>query len=341
MRGRKSYLLLVFLIVSLCFPSVSFAKVETITHTVRQPFGGSQSPDDARVAAMHKAKREALEKAGVYIESLTVVKDSVVEKDEILALAAGVLKAEIISQKNYLVGEAFGIEVVAKVDVDTSILEERVKRLLQDRTLLEKHRESRQREGELLAKLERLEVEVRSLQTLSAERQEQKKKELKEQFLNTTQALTAVEWRQKALALWKDGKYTDPKEAIGHLDQAIRLDPKDARAYTSRGIAYRNLGWYERAIDDYDQAIRLDSKYARAYNNRGIAYKTLGQYERAIQDHDQAIRLNSEYAPAYVNRGSAYYRSDNLARACRDWQKACDLGNCDGVTFARKKGLCQ
>jgi hypothetical protein len=32
--------------------------------------------------------------AGTYIESLTVVKDSQVDKDEILALAAGVLKAE-------------------------------------------------------------------------------------------------------------------------------------------------------------------------------------------------------------------------------------------------------
>jgi hypothetical protein len=49
--------------------------------TVRQPFGGSQSPDDARVAATAKAKREALEIAGTYIESLTVVKDHVVEKD--------------------------------------------------------------------------------------------------------------------------------------------------------------------------------------------------------------------------------------------------------------------
>ena len=39
-------------------------------------------------------ERETLEMAGTYIESLTVVKDSQVDKDEILALAAGVLKAE-------------------------------------------------------------------------------------------------------------------------------------------------------------------------------------------------------------------------------------------------------
>ncbi len=188
----------------LCFVFNTEAKMETITHTVRQPFAGSQSPDDARVAAMAKAKREALERAGTYIESLTVVKDHVVEKDEILALTGGVLKAVIVSQKNYATEDAFGVVVVARVDVDTSVLEEKVKKLLQDHTLLEKHRESRQREGELLAKVERLEAENRRLQALSAEGQEQKKTELKEQFHDATQALTAVEWNQKILALWRD-----------------------------------------------------------------------------------------------------------------------------------------
>ena len=268
------------------------AKMETITHTVRQPFTGSQSPDDARVAAMAKAKREALERAGTYIKSLTVVKDHVVEKDEILALTAGVLKAVIVSQKNYATEDAFGVVVVARVDVDSSVLEERVKKLLQDRTLLEKHRESRQREKELLAKVERLEAENLRLQALSAEGQEQKKTELKEQFHNTTQALTAVEWNQKILALWRDGKYTNPKEAIEYLDQAIRLDPKYAYAYNNRGMAYKDLGQYKGAIEDYDQAIRLDPKYAYAYYNRGNAYKKIGQHANVANDYNKYLQIH-------------------------------------------------
>jgi hypothetical protein len=32
------------------------AKIKTFIYTVKQPFSGSQSPDDARVAATHKAK---------------------------------------------------------------------------------------------------------------------------------------------------------------------------------------------------------------------------------------------------------------------------------------------
>ena len=118
-------------------------------------------PDDARISAVAKAKREALEMAGTYIESLTVVKNSQVDKDEILALAAGVLKAEVVSQENYHTKDAFGIEVVVKVVVDTSVLEERVKKLLQDKTHLTQLKDTQKREKELLQRVAQLEEENR------------------------------------------------------------------------------------------------------------------------------------------------------------------------------------
>ena len=118
---RKTCLLLLTLML---VPSISYAEIKTYTHTVKQTFGGSQSPDDARIGSIIKAKREVLEKAGTYLQSMTVVRESVVEKDEIIALAAGVLKAEIVSQENFATEDAFGMIITAKVDVDTSILEE-------------------------------------------------------------------------------------------------------------------------------------------------------------------------------------------------------------------------
>jgi len=50
------FLLLTFF----CVPAIG--EVIKVTHSVKQTFGGGQSPDDARIAAMAKAKREALEK---------------------------------------------------------------------------------------------------------------------------------------------------------------------------------------------------------------------------------------------------------------------------------------
>ncbi len=137
-HGRLTLTILLLLGFMVGFPpSAVLGEVKTITRTVRQPFGGSQSPDDARIAAIARAKREALEMAGTYVQALTVVKDFGVEKDEILAITAGVVKAEIVSQKNYHTEDAFGIEVTVTAEVDTAVLEGSVRKLLDDRTKLD------------------------------------------------------------------------------------------------------------------------------------------------------------------------------------------------------------
>jgi tetratricopeptide (TPR) repeat protein len=348
-------ILATFLIVLLLLPVSAFAEIQTITHSVKQSFGGSQSPDDARIAAMSKAKREALEIAGTYIESLTVVKNSQVDKDEILALAAGVLKTEVVSQKNYVSGDAFGIEVVVKVVVDTSVLEERVKKLLQDRTHLEQLNQARKKEKELLDKVASLEEQNRHLAA-----ENKSSKDLKKKFEETSKGLTAVAWVDKALALdKKDGKISDSKKAIEYLNEAIRLQPDYARAYAFRGVVYGDtgqhhlttkdldeaihlkpdyataygirglnyfrLGKYPQAIKDYDEAIRLKPDYVMAYLGRGIAYTELGQYPQAIEDYNQAIRLKPDYVDAYSSRGGAYNRLGNHEQAISDYDQAIRL----------------
>ncbi|MFZ4441488.1 MAG: tetratricopeptide repeat protein, partial [Syntrophales bacterium] len=316
------------LTVLLLLPVSAFAEIQTITHTVKQPFGGSQSPDDARISAVAKAKREALELAGTYIESLTVVKNYQVDKDEILALSAGVLKAEVVSQKNYASEDAFGIDVVIKVVVDTSVLEERVKKLLQDRTYLDHLKDTQKKEKELLQKVVQLEQENRKL---SAKKQSTRK--LEKEFQDVSRGLTAVDWVNKAGSLWDGEKYTDPKKAIEYLSNAIKLQPTDADAYNFRGNAYNNLGQYQRAIEDYNKAISLKPDYVDAYYNRGHAYADLGQHKRAIDYYNEAISLKPDYAAAYYNRGNAYAHLGQHKRAIEDYNKAISLKPDDAAPY--------
>ena len=314
-------ILATFLILLLLIPVSTFGEIQTVTHTVKQPFGGSQSPDDARIAAVAKAKREALEMAGTYIESLTVVKDSQVDKDEILALAAGVLKAEVISQKNYHTDDAFGIEVVVKVVVDNSVLEDRVKKLLQDRTHLKDLNQARSREKELLKKIAMLEGEDKK-----SGKSSQKQAILKKEFQHASRGLTAVDWFYKALALLIDGKLTDPQKAIEYLTNSIRLQPDYADAYFNRGLTYgKEFGHYQRAIEDFDKAIRLKPDFTNAYINRGIAYNKLDQHKRAIKDYNEAIRLQPDSFLSYYNRGAAYDDLDQYQRAIEDYNEAIRL----------------
>ena len=326
-------ILATFLTVLLLLPIPAIGEIQTITHTVKQPFGGSQSPDDARIAAVAKAKREALEMAGTYIESLTVVKNSQVDKDEILALAAGVLKAEVVSQKNYVIGDAFGIEVVIKVVVDTSILESRVKKLLQDRTHLEQLNQARKTEKELLKKVARLEKENQRLPS-----KKQTRGRLTKQFQDVSRRLTAIDWFIMADTLRVDEKYTDPPKVIEYLNEAIRLEPDFAYAYINRGLAYRSLGQYQQAFQDYNKAIRLKPNDADAYIGRGNTYDKLGQYQRAFQDYNKAIRLKPDSADAYYNRGLAYYKLSQYQQAIQDLNEAIRLKPDDTDTY-NNRGL--
>ena len=309
-----------FLTILMLIPISAFGEILTIRHSVKQTFGGGQSPDDARISGIALAKREALEKAGTYIESLTVVKNSQVEKDEILALTAGVLKAEVISQKNYHTNDAFGIEIVVNVVVDTSVLEERVKKLLQDKTHLTQLKDTQKREKELLQKVAQLEEENRKLTA-----KKQSTVQLEKEFQQASDGLTAVEWFNKASALWDGRKYAAPEKAIEHLNNAIKLQPAYADAYTMRGLAYFYLGQYQRAIEDCNEAIRLKPDNVPAYINRGLAYINLANYQRGIEDCNEALRLQPDNALAYNNRGLAYRRIGQNQRAIEDCNEAIRL----------------
>ena len=239
------------------------------------------------------------------------------EKDEILALTAGVLKAEVISQKNYASDNAFGIEIIVNVVVDTSVLEERVKKQLQDREHLTQLKDTQKREKELLQQVAKLEEENRKL---TAEKQSTQK--LKKKFQQASQGLTAVDWLDKALALWDGAKFTDPKKVIEYSSNAIIIQPDFAEGYGNRGLAYANLGQYNRAIEDYNETIRLKPNLANAYSNRGLAYANLGQYQLSIDDYNEAIRLSPASVQYYQNRGSSYLNLGHYQRSIEDFNKA-------------------
>ena len=124
--------------------------------------------------------------------------------------------------------------------------------------------------------------------------------------------------------------------AIEDLDEAIRLDPQDAFAYSNRGAAYGRLNQHQLAIEDYNEAIRLDPQDAFAYSNRGAAYNRLNQYQRAIQDYDEAIRLDPQDASAYSSRGNTYNRLKKYQLAIEDYNEAIRLDPQDASTYSSR-----
>jgi tetratricopeptide (TPR) repeat protein len=106
-------------------------------------------------------------------------------------------------------------------------------------------------------------------------------------------ALAGVAWADdpynEATQLLNVGK---AREAIPYFDRAIRLNPRDAEAYTNRGIAWREKGDLSRAIADLDNAIKLNPKYARTYGDRGITRLVQGKDAEARQDFARCFDLD-------------------------------------------------
>ena len=91
-------------------------------------------------------------------------------------------------------------------------------------------------------------------------------------------------------------------KAIADSREAIRLDPKDANAFSNRGRLWCYTRDYDKAIADCGEAIRRDPKHANAFAIRGLALAAKKQYGEAIFDFDEAIALKPDNASAYVNR---------------------------------------
>ena len=82
-------------------------------------------------------------------------------------------------------------------------------------------------------------------------------------------------------------------EGLEDLNKAIELNPKDYFSYGYRGAI---KAWYKKeyneAIEDYNKAFELNPNDFRLYFVRGIAYKDLGEYEKALKDVNTGIKLN-------------------------------------------------
>jgi tetratricopeptide (TPR) repeat protein len=133
-------------------------------------------------------------------------------------------------------------------------------------------------------------------------------------FVLTNDAAKALELADAALV---KGDYD---KAISHYDQAIRLDPKVARAYHGRGVAYFHKGQYDKAITSYSDAIRLEPKNDSAFFDRGLARWQKGESREALVDFKQAIQLNSKNDSAH--NGMAWALSTAPQPEIRDGKKA-------------------
>ncbi|MEJ0077415.1 MAG: tetratricopeptide repeat protein [Alphaproteobacteria bacterium] len=117
----------------------------------------------------------------------------------------------------------------------------------------------------------------------------------------------------------------DSAAAIADYDEALKLEPKNARALANRGTAHSEKGDADAAIADFDEAIKRDPRLASAYFNRANAYAAKGETDRAITDYTAAIRYDRRNVNAYIARGALYLAGGAAPKARADMALAARL----------------
>ena len=80
-------------------------------------------------------------------------------------------------------------------------------------------------------------------------------------------------------------------EAVTACTTAIRKNPKDAKLYVQRGVAWSQTGDYDYAIGDFSKAIRLDPGNALAFYNLAIARERKGELQESLVDFKRYAEL--------------------------------------------------
>lgn len=141
----------------------------------------------------------------------------------------------------------------------------------------------------------------------------------------------AVAFSSRGLSLWQKGDFD---RALADGNAAIALDPNDGKAYNRRGLAFRSKGDSYRAIKDFDEAIRRVPGIALFHNNRGNALRDVGLTLKAEADFTKAIALDPKDPFPYANRGSIFRQSGEYDRAMVDFNKALVLNPENGPALA-------
>jgi TolB-like protein len=93
-------------------------------------------------------------------------------------------------------------------------------------------------------------------------------------------------------ALANSSQESWPVDFVRHLallDRAIAADPRNATAFLWRGIAWMNLGFFDRAIADFDHCLELEPAYSNALRHKALALMWAGKTDEGLRLFGQGV----------------------------------------------------
>jgi tetratricopeptide (TPR) repeat protein len=130
-----------------------------------------------------------------------------------------------------------------------------------------------------------------------------------------------------------DSKNAD--EAILQINNAIKLEPKNAENYIILGDAQleKNPTDGSGPIKSYKMATTLNPKSVKGILREGKLYQRGRNYQLALDKYKEAIGIDPTYAPAYREIAEVYSLYSQPAKAIENWKKYLELNNSDDARY--------
>lgn len=109
-----------------------------------------------------------------------------------------------------------------------------------------------------------------------------------------------------------------PHEAIPLFLKALVLEPANPLLWLNLGIAQKNTGDYEGAMDSLRSSIDIDDYTIEAWGALGLMYYELEQFNEAEQCYQEALIRDSASPKIWNNLGVLYFTEGSYedARGC-------------------------
>ena len=131
-----------------------------------------------------------------------------------------------------------------------------------------------------------------------------------------------IQAEQYALRLYKEKHYHSAEKAYLNV---LKLDHRNASAYSHLGIIYSILHNYPEAVECFELAARF-APSAATYQNLGLGYYENKNYMKSIAAYEKAIMFEASVL-RYIGLGKAYDKLGNAAKAIESLEKAVELDN--------------
>lgn len=126
---------------------------------------------------------------------------------------------------------------------------------------------------------------------------------------------------------------------IERTTKSLKYNPDDDWALMERGMACRERGNLQAALDDFNKSIELADDDAFYYFNRGALFEKVGKTRAALIDFDIAVKLKPDDC-LYLNcRAETLQKMHKYKEALRDLNKVLQIDDRDLLAYYNRESI--